>query len=240
MDYRYNGIVLNSREIGEADRVYTIFTLEAGKIRVLGKGVRKINAKLSGFLEPLIWAEIFVSRGKGLGQISGSLIENNFPAIRSNWELSKNVFEVFRLVDKLAPEQQKEEEVFNLFLDYLNASEKLAGKKTEKIIILKLGFLFKFMQQLGYGLEMEKCLSCGKILAPGNNFFSPSGGGFVCVKCANNQEDDLLLARDSSIKIMRIFAKNRLENLNKLTVSLEEIKDLEKIAKRYLIWVEGI
>lgn len=240
MDYRYNGIVLNSREVGEADRVYTIFTLETGKIRVLGKGVRKINAKLAGFLEPLTQAEIFVSRGKGLGQISGSLIENSFPAIRSNWELAKNVFEVFRLVDKLVPEQQKEEEAFGLLLNYLEASEKLAGKRTEKIMILKLGFLFKFLQQLGYGLEVEKCLSCGKILVPGNNFFSSSKGGFACAKCAKGLEDDLLLVKDSSIKILRIFAKNRLENLSKLTASSEEIKDLEKIAGRYLIWVEGI
>lgn len=238
MDYRYNGIVLNSREIGEADRVYTIFTLEAGKIRVLGKGVRKINAKLAGFLEPLIWAEIFVSRGKGLGQISGSLTENSFPAIRSNWELLKSVFEIFKLVDKLTPEQQKEGKAFNLLLGYLETLEKLSGEKTEKITILKLGFLFKFMRQLGYGLEIEKCLSCGKIFSPGNNFFSPSRGGFVCAKCSQNLESDLPV-KDSSIKLLRIFAKNLLGNLTKLAVSPEEIQDLEKIAKRYLIWVEG-
>jgi guanosine-3',5'-bis(diphosphate) 3'-pyrophosphohydrolase len=46
--------------------------------------------------------------------------------------------------------------------------------------------------------------------------------------------------KDSSIKIIRIFAKNRLENLTKLAAAPEEIQDLEKIAKRYLIWMEGI
>jgi DNA repair protein RecO (recombination protein O) len=239
MDYRYNGIVLNSREVGEADRVYTIFTLEAGKIRVLGKGVRKINAKLAGFLEPLIWAEIFVSRGKGLGQISGSLIENSFPAIRSNWELSKDVFAVFKLVDKLAPEQQKDEKAFKLLLSYLETLEKISEKKTEKLALLRLGFLFKFTHQLGYGLEAEKCLSCGKIFSPGKNFFSPGRGGFLCAECPKNLESDLPV-KDSSIKLLRIFAKNRLENMTKLAVSPEEIKDLEKIAKRYLIWMEGI
>jgi DNA repair protein RecO (recombination protein O) len=239
MDYRYNGIVLNSREIGEADRVYTIFTMESGKIRVLGKGVRKINAKLAGFLEPLIWAEIFVSRGKGLGQISGSLIENSFPAIRSNWELSKDVFAVFKLVDRLALEQQKDEKAFKLLLSYLETLEKIPEEKTEKLALLRLGFLFKFTHQLGYGLEAEKCLSCGKIFSPGKNFFSPSRGGFLCAECPKDLESDLL-AKDSSIKLLRIFAKNRLENMTKLAVSSEEIKDLEKIAKRYLIWVEGV
>lgn len=238
MDYRYSGIVLNSREVGEADRVYAIFTLEAGKIRVLGKGVRKINAKLAGFLEPLTFAEIFVSRGKGLGQISGSLIENSFPTIRSNWELSKNVFAVFKLADKLAPEQQPDEKAFKLLLGYLETLEKLSGEKTEKNAILKLGFLFKFTHQLGYGLEAEKCLACGKILAAGKNFFSPSRGGFLCAECPKDSESDFPV-KDSSIKIIRIFAKNHLKNLTKLAATLEEIADLEKIAKRYLIWIEG-
>jgi DNA repair protein RecO (recombination protein O) len=239
MDYRYNGIVINSREVGEADRVYTIFTLEAGKIRVLGKGVRKINAKLAGFLEPLIFAEIFVSRGKGLGQISGSLIENSFPAIRSNWKLLEGVFAVFKLVDKLAPEQQKDEQVFQLLLDYLEALEKLSEGKIEKNAILKLGFLFNFMHQLGYGLEAEKCLSCGKIFSPGKNFFSPSRGGFLCAQCPKDAESDFPV-KDSSIKIIRIFAKNHLKNLTKLAATSEEIKDLEKISQRHSLWVEGV
>ncbi|MBU2028872.1 DNA repair protein RecO [Patescibacteria group bacterium] len=239
MDYRYSGIVLNSREVGEADRVYTIFTLEAGKVRVLGKGVRKINAKLAGFLEPLTFAEIFVSRGKGLGQISSSLIENSFPVIRANWELAKNVFAVFKLVDKLTPEQQKDEKAFQLLLDYLETLEKISGEKTEKIALLRLGFLFKFTHQMGYGLEAEKCLSCGKILKPGKNFFSPSRGGFLCTKCPKDLESDLP-AKDSSIKLLRIFGKNHLKNLTKLATTPEEIQDLEKIARRYLIWLEGV
>lgn len=238
MDYRYSGIVLNSREVGEADRVYTILTMEAGKVRVLGKGVRKINAKLAGFLEPLTQAEIFVSRGKGLGQISGSLIENNFPAIRSHWELSKDVFAVFKLVDKLAPEQQSDKKAFQLLLSYLETLEKLSEEKMEKITILKLGFLFKFMHQLGYGLEVEKCLACGKIFSPGKNFFSPSRGGFLCAECPKDSESDFPI-KDSSIKIIRIFGKNHLKNLTKLAATPEEIMDLEKIAKRYLIWMEG-
>ncbi len=239
MDYRYSGIVLNSREVGEADRVYTILTMEAGKIRVLGKGVRKINAKLAGFLEPLTFAEIFVSRGKGLGQISGSIIENSFPAIRSNWELAKDVFVVFKLADKLIPEQQPDEKVFQLLLSYLETLEKITGEKMEKITLLRLGFLFKFTHQLGYGLEVGKCLSCGKTLKAGKNFFSPSRGGFLCANCPKDLEDDFPV-KDSSIKIIRIFAKNLLKNLKKLAITPEEIQDLEKIAKRYLIWMEGI
>lgn len=238
MDYRYNGIVLNSREVGESDRIYTIFTMEAGKIRVLGKGVRKINAKLAGFLEPLTQAEIFISRGKGLGQISGSIIENSFLNIRSNWELAKNVFAVFKLADKLIPEQQKDEKIFQLLLNFLETLEKLSGEKTDKIVLLRLGFLFKFSHQLGYGLAADRCLSCGKTLKSGKNFFSPSRGGFSCVECPKDSESDFPI-KDSSIKIIRIFFKNRLENLTKLAAAPAEIQDLEKIAKRYLIWMEG-
>ena len=95
------------------------------------------------------------------------------------------------------------------------------------------------MHQLGYGLEAEKCLSCGKILTQGKNFFSPSRGGFLCVECPKDAESYFPI-KDSSIKIIRIFAKNHLKNLAKLAATSEEIKDLEKISQRYLLWVEGV
>ena len=39
MEYKYNGIILGKNDIAETDRIYSIYTREAGKIRVLGKGV---------------------------------------------------------------------------------------------------------------------------------------------------------------------------------------------------------
>ena len=65
------------------DRLYSIYTNEAGKIRVLGKGVRNPNAKLAGSLESVTYSEINVSRTKGLGKITSAVASNSFLAIKS-------------------------------------------------------------------------------------------------------------------------------------------------------------
>ena len=48
MDYKYNGIILSKKDVAETDRIYSIYTREAGKIRVLGKGVRNPTLNWQG------------------------------------------------------------------------------------------------------------------------------------------------------------------------------------------------
>ena len=50
--YQTKAIVLKREDIFEADRVYNLYTEEFGKVRAIAGSVRKINAKLSGHLEP--------------------------------------------------------------------------------------------------------------------------------------------------------------------------------------------
>ena len=43
--YRADAVVLRRRDLGEADRILTIYTLEHGKLRVVAKGVRRPDRK---------------------------------------------------------------------------------------------------------------------------------------------------------------------------------------------------
>ena len=58
--YQTNAIILKREDIFEADRLYHLYTEEFGKVRAVAGSVRKINAKLTGHLEPfnLVWVEI--------------------------------------------------------------------------------------------------------------------------------------------------------------------------------------
>jgi DNA repair protein RecO len=132
MDYKYNGIILSKIDIAEVDRIYNIYTLEAGKIRVIGKGTRNPNAKLAGSLEPVTSAEIYVSRTKGLGKITGAIVSDNFSRLKSDFEYLAKVFYVFGILEKIITNEEKDEKVFALLLDYLKILEKMADKKGEK------------------------------------------------------------------------------------------------------------
>ncbi|MCX6764067.1 MAG: DNA repair protein RecO [Candidatus Moranbacteria bacterium] len=235
MEYKYTGIVLSKKDIGETDRIYTIYTREAGKIKALGKSVRNPKSKLAGNLEPLTQVEFFVARTRGLGKITGVIAINNYPHIKNNTELLEAVSETFSILTSITSEQQKDETVFNLLGEFLEVLENLPDRKSlEKIAIIKIGFLFKLLAELGYQTEADKCSACGKKLQPEKNYFSIENGGVVCSNCGKN---GMLLILPISIKLLRIFPKNSLKNLGKIKVNPENIQELETILQNLFQWI---
>lgn len=240
MDYKYHGIILSKVDLAEIDRVYTIYTEEAGKIRIVSRGVRKPNAKLAGSLEPLTYAEIFTARGQGLGKITGAIPVENFSAIKADFELLSRILRVFKIIQKAISEEEKDDKFFRLLLEYLETMEKLAeteeNKKIQKAEILTVGFLVKFLDQMGYRIEVRQCVECGKKLEPNGNFFSASRGGIICLFCAK-LEQGKISAGTESIKIIRIFLTNRLKNLIKLQVSQKDLNNVKIIVQDNLNWI---
>lgn len=238
MDFKYHGIILGKFDVAEADRIYTFYTQEEGKVRVLAKGVRKPQAKLAGFLEPITYGEIFISKNQGRGSITGALTLNSFSAIKSNLEATTRVFYIFKILEKLITQQERDEKVFRLLLAYLETLEKLSSENNEENImdITTLGFLFKLLDGLGYKLEVEKCVSCGKKLKPEDNFFSAGQGGVMCQDCARSVAERLKIT-PGAIKLVRIFLKNKIENFIKIKAEKENIRNLKIIANEAVRWV---
>ncbi|MEK9173972.1 MAG: DNA repair protein RecO, partial [Patescibacteria group bacterium] len=87
MEYRYNSIVLGKKEVGETDRLYTLYTQEQGKIRVMAKGVRKPEAKLAGQLENLSSVLVIINKTKGMGRVTAAVAEDVFGALREQYEI---------------------------------------------------------------------------------------------------------------------------------------------------------
>jgi DNA repair protein RecO (recombination protein O) len=238
MDYKYNGIILNKRDVGETDRIYTMYTLESGKIRVLAKSVRKANAKLAGFLENFTLAEIFVAKNQGMGKITGSLVLSDFPRIRSDFEIIRSVFESIELLNKLMKDENKDQKIFELLKEYLETMNELAAQKKEfKAEIISLGFAFKLLEKLGYKIEVSSCVNCGEKIKEGNVFFDPQQGGIICEKCFSTSGLRIKTSRNS-IKIIRIFFQNSIKSLVKLSADKKDIDNLKIIKQEFLKWIE--
>jgi len=238
MDYKYTGIILGKKDVGETDRIYTIYTLESGKVRILAKSVRKANAKLAGFLENFNLAEIFVVKGQGMGKITGSLVVNNFSKIRESLETIQSVFASVELLSKLIKDENGDKKIFDLLKDYLETANDLAGQKDDfKLEILSLGFTFKLFEELGYKIEAGNCMGCGEKIKEGNNFFDPQQGGIICEKCYPNIRKGIKI-NPNSIKILRIIFQNSLKSLAKLKAEKKDLNNLKIIKQDFLHWIE--
>jgi DNA repair protein RecO len=164
---------------------------------------------------------------------------NNFSAVKGDFLAISRVFWALSHFDKLIVGQEKDARVFWLLLEYLETMEKLSvEKKAEyKMDIVTLGFLFKLTESLGYKIRVEYCARCsGKIVAGNTNFFGAECGGALCSECAK-MERKKVKNSDTSIKLTRIFLKNKISSFSKLEVSEQDLRELKLIWKELVDWV---
>jgi recombinational DNA repair protein (RecF pathway) len=83
---------------------------------------------------------------------------------------------------------------------------------------------------------MENCIKCGKKLALEKNYFSADAGGVFCQKCASTTNTKIGI-NSATIKLIRLFEKNKIESLVKLAVSKDDIRNAKAIAGEMVRWV---
>ena len=139
------GIVIKRRNFGEADRLLTIFSKNFGKIQIKAGGVRKINSRRSGHIEPLNYCSFTLYKGRGMPFLTEVENLENFSNIKDDLTKVGFAYHICELIDGLCAEEQENQEVFNLLkqtLNRLEGSEDLVSviHEFEIELLTKLGF----------------------------------------------------------------------------------------------------
>lgn len=117
--YKTEGIVLNTFKLGEADRIIILISPERGKIRAVGKGVRKTKSKFGSRLEPFTHLDLLIYEGKTLDIINQAEIVDSFKELRTDLEKIKYGSVMLELTDKVSQENEDSRQVFALLLSTL-------------------------------------------------------------------------------------------------------------------------
>jgi DNA repair protein RecO len=149
--YQTNAIVLKRENIFEADRLYHLYTEDFGKVKAIAGGVRKINAKLTGHLEPfnLVWVELMTKKGGDLFITTAlsemSLLENNASPILISLFVKMSDFAL-----KMLRGQEKDKAIWNFILNsFLSAR---AGGADKFLNDYKSGFI----KIMGFGDNLKE------------------------------------------------------------------------------------
>ncbi len=169
--------ILSRRDFRESDQIITLFTAEKGKIEVLAKGVKKITAKNSAFLEPFFLIEAEVVEGKEIWHLTKTVPVEIFKNIRENLEKSLLAGYVCKILNIILPERSSEKKIFDLLLGFLHYIEnaKEVGRG------LAVSFLWKILCLQGYLPTLKNCAVCNE--EKETKYFSAMHGGCVCDKC---------------------------------------------------------
>jgi DNA repair protein RecO (recombination protein O) len=148
--YRTTGIVLRQLNLGEADRLLTLYTQDRGKLRLTAKGIRKSKSRKVGSLELFNLVEVLVAQGKNLGLITEAGVLENFNQWRRNLIKVAVAHYFCELVDRLTPEEQSNEKIFDLLKESLSALIEIDNLKN-----LVRQFEENLLDELGFGVPAE-------------------------------------------------------------------------------------
>lgn len=224
------GIIIKEVNVGEADKIITIFTREKGKISALAKGVRRPRNKIVAGSQLLCYSDFMLFKGKDMFTVNSCDIIEPFYDIRNDITKLTYAAHIIDLINDAIQENQPAAKVLQLFLNTLYMLT-----KTEKSpeLILRI-FEIRFLSALGYAPYVGACIICGK-----GNFndvsFSFKKCGFIC-RSGNCISNDIY-AMDilpGTARTLYHIVYSRMEDLFNFNVSPEVLSELSKISKRYL------
>lgn len=167
------GIIIKRKNFGEADRILTIITPYQGKIKIVAKGVRKINSRRGAHVELLNKSILTIHEGK-LPILTEAETIKHYALLKSDLRKAGYAFYICELVDGLTAEHQENRNVFNLLERTLYDLEIIRDprpliKRFEQEILILLGFWSRermFLEDSDSFIEniMEKKIKTKRIL----------------------------------------------------------------------------
>ncbi len=229
MNYQLEAIILKEWDAKGFDRFYEIFSKEKGKVNVIAKGVRKSNARLAGGMEPITYSKVYLFKGKRVDRLIGVLVLEQFLSIKQNLGLIGEVQKASWILRNFLGEQEPNEKIFQLFLNYLKRTDKKKSKNNLQFLF----FLWCLIKESGYQFQLVRCIHCNKKLAINPKHFFSFKRGVICPKCAS-QERQKIEIYEESIKLLRVFQQGKTNLIEKLKVEEKTRIQLMLITKNIL------
>ncbi|MDD5251957.1 MAG: DNA repair protein RecO, partial [Patescibacteria group bacterium] len=179
--YRDKGVVLKIQPLRDADRRYSLFTAEHGKIDLLAKGTRRGHSKMSPHLGTFGVVEVMVARGRRWDRLAGASLERSFSRLIESFPGTAAAQGFLLTVDALTRRELPDDRVFRLVVDYLEALDGVASTDVERQ--LYAGGVVKLLDLLGFAPEFDVCLRCRAVLVPDGNAVDFLRGGLLCTDC---------------------------------------------------------
>lgn len=149
---KLTGIILKKQNYKEADQIITLWTKEAGKIRVLARSIRLNKSKLAYSLQDLSLVEIEIVNGKFLPVLIGAKVINSFKKLREDLGKIGIAFYVSELMLKMTADEHPSGSVYNLlvrFFEHLSNAE-ISQQGYHPVLEV---FTLKLLSSLGFGIK---------------------------------------------------------------------------------------
>lgn len=217
-------LILKKQNIGETDRLITIFSPTLGKKRVIARAVRKPLSKLAGHLDTFMVSQLILSEDTELPKVTSAVLIEPFEDIRSSLIEVDRAYAISKIVERVILEDVSQQTLFRITLDSLSRLN--TGIKWSNVW---LRFLSEVTATLGLQPSDFKCRTCNKTINS-NAYWEASERCLYCRDCPQQPGTRAISA--NTVKLLGLLYQKQFTLLRRLAIPEAVALELEEILLR--------
>jgi DNA repair protein RecO (recombination protein O) len=222
--YKIEGIVVDKRERGEKDIIFTILTPEEGKIDVLAKYAKKVPSRHNSGLELFNGVQCQLYEGRFLPIVTQSKQIFSFPNLVLSYDKIHTGFIILQYTKYFTVSHQHIHQLYEFIYTTLQTINNADHRSLQW---LTLFFEIKFLRMLGFFHTTTVCESCHQ---PFQTMIYLAKGQYRCPACA--QEKNLIFSVASNASLI-LMSNHTLEDILQQRFPQNHISAIEKILSHF-------
>ncbi len=225
-------IILKRQTFKESDLLVYLYTKESGLIKVVARGAKKFNSKLAAHLEPISIVNYLCLTNNSPYKLVSVNNLNYFTDIRENLIKQNTLGLVFNYLVRIIKENEQDLELYLHLKNWLIFLNHVKIDKSSQADAYLLSFLVKFLQILGFAIEIKDCCLGSKIKQ-----FDFQAGSFVCQKCqTENEANNTIIISEAAFNLLRKLIKGD----KKISFSETNVKQSKKLLLQFLEYTHNL
>jgi len=224
-------VVLRTRDLGETDRLVTLYTLEHGKVGAVSKGARKARSRLGPVIQTFNHLNLLLYKGKSLYTITGADLIDGFPLLRRDLAKMTAASYITELVERTSEEGDPDRDVFYLLVTSLHLLAE-AGYERRVTWVFQL----RLLDRLGLAPRLDGC-QCGRRADMEGRrpvTYDPAAGGVLCPRCGRGPT----LSR-AALRALYELQTSPVEEALSLSVGPAAADDIDEFLHDYVVYHLG-
>ena len=240
--YRTHAVTLRRRDYGDADRVLTVFTPDAGKQELIAKGVRKTTSRKAGHLELFAHSALQIAQARTWDIITEASTVESFRHLRTDLDNIGRAAYICELIDRFTEADDENRLLWDLLLLALRQLDEASAPHANQAEsdfdsdVLLRWFELRLLGVTGFQPQLFHCIGCGAPLEPVRNYLSLEDGGVYCPTCGAQQRD-LEIIEPDALKVLRYLQSQPWPTVRALSVRPPVMRRVENILHRYLLTI---
>lgn len=229
---KVEGIVIKSTDYGEANKVITLYTREAGKIGLMARGAKKTNSRFSSASQLFTYGTYLFYPSSGLGGLQQADVIDGFRHIQEDIFSTAYAAYIVELLYRLTEDKRPNPYLFELLYQGLHYMNEEVDPE-----VIKFMFELKMLPVAGIAPELDQCVRCHA--TEGHFSFSVREGGFLCHRCESIDPNRFQLSK-TAVKLLRLFYHFDMTRLGHVDLKRETKNELKQVIDAYYEAYSGL